>query len=335
MPAAMAPRMTGLTAGLGCGRARAGGAQAGTARTAEEEGGGARSSRSSAPLREGGGRWWPCGSSPGRPEEAVAVEAGGGHGERARAGRAASSSGVRAGGGAAACGRAPTEREGRGEADGERGVETPPELGVEEVAARPPRLQPRPGPPAAAQAHGRREEAPGGREEEGAAPRGEGGGEGAAHAAVVAMGLFARAAAAGPACVPPPLACSREVPARRGGSRECQIEEGECERREKGLLLPPPATMPVHPPRGGMGAAELADGRAEGDRRARAPEDERSSATTHRHGRRPRGPPRSPVPLAPDPAVPHARHGRPACSSPSCALPHRGRPRARRRRPWW
>ena len=72
MPAAMAPRMTGLTAGLGCGRARAGGAQAGTARTAEEEGGGARSSRSSAPLREGGGRWWPCGSSPWRPEEATA-----------------------------------------------------------------------------------------------------------------------------------------------------------------------------------------------------------------------------------------------------------------------
>ena len=62
MPAAMAPRRTGLTAELGCGRARAGGAQAGTARTAEEEGGGARSSRSSAPLREGGGRWWPCGS---------------------------------------------------------------------------------------------------------------------------------------------------------------------------------------------------------------------------------------------------------------------------------
>ena len=34
MPAAMAPRRTGLTAELGCGRARAGGAQAGTARTA-------------------------------------------------------------------------------------------------------------------------------------------------------------------------------------------------------------------------------------------------------------------------------------------------------------
>ena len=198
MPAAMAPRMTGLTAGLGCGRARAGGAQAGTARTAEEEGGGARSSRSSAPLREGGGRWWPCGSSPGRPEEAVAVEAGGGHGERARAGRAASSSGVRAGGGAAACGRAPTEREGRGEADGERGVGTPPELGVEEVAARPPRLQPRPGPPAAAQAHGRREEAPGGREEEGAAPRGEGGGRRGLRAPPSPPWVWAR--------VPPPLA---------------------------------------------------------------------------------------------------------------------------------
>ena len=198
MPAAMAPRMTGLTAGLGCGRARAGGAQAGTARTAEEEGGGARSSRSSAPLREGGGRWWPCGSSPGRPEEAVAVEAGGGHGERARAGRVASSSGVRAGGGAAACGRAPTEREGRGEADGERGVGTPPELGVEEVAARPPRLQPRPGPPAAAQAHGRREEAPGGRGEEGAAPRGEGGGRRGLRAPPSPPWVWAR--------VPPPLA---------------------------------------------------------------------------------------------------------------------------------
>ena len=34
MPAAMAPRRTGLTAELGCGRARAGGALAGTARTA-------------------------------------------------------------------------------------------------------------------------------------------------------------------------------------------------------------------------------------------------------------------------------------------------------------
>ena len=125
------------------------------------------------------------------------MEAGGGHGERARAGRAASSSGVRAGGGAAACGRAPTER-GAGRSGRREGVGTPPELGEEEVAARPPRLQPRPGPPAAAQAHGRREEAPGGREEEGAAPRGEGGGRRGLRAPPSPPWVWAR--------VPPPLA---------------------------------------------------------------------------------------------------------------------------------
>ncbi|KAG2642931.1 hypothetical protein PVAP13_2KG287067 [Panicum virgatum] len=246
MPAAMAPRRTGLTAELGCGRARAGGAQAGTARTAEEEGaargllgallrcareeeGAARgllgallrcaregpatrhgSEEGRAGIRDAPGAASasttrrlreppplhglrapppratsaprpPCAASArmlqaapppaaeldppaSAPVRILAGEAGGGGGRggrRRRAGRAASSSGVRAVGGAAACGRAPTEREGREEADGERGVGTPPELGVEEVAARPSRLQPRPGPPAAAQAHGRREGGPG------------------------------------------------------------------------------------------------------------------------------------------------------------------------------
>ncbi|KAG2589240.1 hypothetical protein PVAP13_5NG247281 [Panicum virgatum] len=137
---------------------------------------------------------------------------------------------------------------GRGEADGERGrgVGTPPELGVEEATARPPPPQPHPGPPAAvaAQAHGRREEAPGGREEGRLRAARE---DGAARAAVAAAGCACAAAAVtgrARTTSPWPERRKRRAPAPAIEALVAKKTQGRCRRcHAQQLLLPHTALL--------------------------------------------------------------------------------------------